>query len=507
MSASQSEITEASRRLRLLIDSDPVEAILQARRLLDGGSNQQNIAAGVLIDAGAITRDGAAVQTGIDILRCLYEKYPDIPDISYNLANGLVTLAGINKFVDVNWYLETSDLRREGRYLLASVAASKTDADLKSTAATNLANAFGKAHRWAEAYDAYLEALRFDSTNAIASTGAARLLLRCVKLGLGDPSVLGAVAQRHIERAKLNEERIKELGGTQAYEELSKLFEVDLPGGAYPDLSRADEYQQFIAHHRLALSPTIEGLDLSLKRWDSLEIHSLRESIKNDGVPPLFAMFNILKADYLAARALAYKALNENTADSGTYSDTLDYAVYGINESLLSLAQRTCMDVLDKIAAATSEYFNISENVNHIYFSNRWYGNKLKGGALQWNPGLKEAILKNNSALIALTELSLDTESGGALYENKAMRHASTHRFIVVHDIGSTPSRQSPFVEHYAAYDFHSSVIRSLQLTRAALLYFVDMVSQNEAIQPPSEGIIATMEVPYHHDIRGEDSE
>lgn len=507
MGTSQSENLETGRQLRLLIDSEPAEAILQARRLLDGNSNQQLIAAGVLIDAGAIAQDEAAIQTGIDVFRILNGKHPNIPAISYNLANGLVALADIRKYIDVNWYLDTSDLRREARYLLASVAGSDSDGQLRSTAATNLANAFWKAHRWAEAYDAYLEALRFDPTNAIASTGAARILLRCIKLRLGNQAVLGAVAQRHIQNSKLNKQRIKELGGVQAYDELAKLLEVDLSGGAYPDLSRANDYQRFIAHHRLALSPTIEGLDLSLNRWDSLEIHSLRETIENSGVPPLFAMFNIMKADYLAARSLAYRALNEKAPESGTYSDTLDYALYGINESLLCLAQRACMDVLDKIAAATSEYFKIIENATHVYFSNRWYGNKLKGGALQWNPHIKDSILKSNPALIALAELSLDTESGGALYENKAMRHASTHRFIVIHDIGSTASRQSAFIEHYAVSEFHKNVIRSLQLTRAALLYFVDMVAQNESTAPLSEGIIATMEVPYHHEIRGDGAE
>lgn len=496
-------IYELDSRMRHLMDQDPVEAIAEARKLLGGNPNVRSVAAGVLIDAGAIVQDANAVQNGITVFRELTARFGNLPDLRYNLANGLVTLADIEIFIDIDWYLKTSLLRREARSLFGGVVSSNADEGLQSTAATNLANAFWKAHRWAEAYDAYIEALRYDPTNAIASTGAARVLLRCARFGLGDPSVLMAVAQRHIERSKVNEQRLRELGGARAHKELSKLFEAELPGGAYPDLSNADEYQRFVAHNRLALSPTIEGLDSSLKRWDSLQIRSLRESVSKQGIPPLFAMFNVMKADYLAARMLIFKSLHEKTPDSGAYSDTLDYAVYGVNESLLSLALRACIDLLDKIAVATSEYLGLSGKF--IYFSTRWYGEKLKGGALQWHPELRDEILKGNTAMIALAELSLDIESGGALHENKVLRHASTHRFIVVHDIGDTPSRESPFVEHYGIGDFEKSLIRALQLTRAALLYFVDMVAQNEHEQNVDDKLAFPMLVPQHHEIRGDD--
>jgi hypothetical protein len=214
-------------------------------------------------------------------------------------------------------------------------------------------------------------------------------------------------------------------------------------------------------------------------------------------------MFNVMKADYLAARLLVFKTLHDKTEDSGTYADTLDYAMYGIDESMLSLALRSCIDLLDKIAVAASEYFGLAGKF--IYFSTRWYGEKLKGGALQWHPELRDQILKGNTAMIALAELSLDIESGGALHENKVLRHASTHRFIVVHDIGDTPSRESSFVEHYGVEDFRRSLIRALQLTRAALLYFVDLIAQNERESWKSGELAVSMRVPQHHEIRGED--
>jgi hypothetical protein len=83
------------------------------------------------------------------------------------------------------------------------------------------------------------------------------------------------------------------------------------------------------------------------------------------------------------------------------------------------------------------------------------------------------------------------------------VRHASTHRFIVVHDIGETPSRESTFIDHYSASEVESNVIKSLQLTRAALLYFVDMIAQHE--QGKGRGLIMPLVIPQHHEIRGDE--
>ena len=129
-----------------------------------------------------------------------------------------------------------------------------------------------------------------------------------------------------------------------------------------------------MAKHRLALAPTIEGLDLAMPRWDSLRVESISEPIDTEyGVPPLFAMFNVLKSEYLTARFLAYSALSSEIPESGKYSDTLDYACYGIHTSLLTLSQRSCIDLLDKIAVATSEYLGLPGSSNAITFLKRWF--------------------------------------------------------------------------------------------------------------------------------------
>ncbi len=499
-------------RLGSMIDGDPARAVEEARTLSSettlGGELLIGLKAAVLVDAGSCIGDKQAIGEGVDLLKTLLELHPTHANLHYNLGNGLIAGADQEPYTNPDWYLKTAEVRRVARSHFQHAISLNDDSKISSMALTNLGNALWKAHRWAEAYDAYSRALENDATNAVASTGAVKVLLRCVERGIGDAEVLRSVAARHLEIARQHPKRIAELAGERAYDELSEFLKRRLDGGSLPDLNQASDYERFVALHRLALSPTIEGLDISLKRWDSLRIKLITEPTGADfGVPPLFAMFNVMKSDFLAARYLAYNALSRKIADSGFYSDTLDYAVYGIVPSMLSLAQRACMDVLDKIAVAATEYFAIPGSERGVYFTNRWFANIKKVQPFAWHPALCSHIHRGNTAVIALAELSLDVREGGALYQKKAYRHSLTHRFTVLHDEGSNPSRHSDLIEHCTLYAFKTHLIGSLQLARAAVLYFVEMISIAEAGNNALGGIMAPMVVPSHHWIRGEDEE
>jgi len=357
---------------------DPRAAIEAARGLApDEVLNKDLVdalASGTLVDAGAVAHDRAAVDEGVAILERLHADSPLRGDVAYCLANGLSAQADLDATAYPEWYLETSDIRRRARrlYQLAGSEQS-TPIEIRAQSYTNLGNSLLRAYRFVEAYDCYSRALKCDSTNGVALTGAARVLLWLSRVGTGDSQVLLAVAARYLSKAKENPERIRELAGEQTYRKLSELLETNIPAGELPDLSDASEYQQFVAKHRLSLSPTIEGLDLTMSLWDSLRIHKITERVDaGSGVPQLFGMFNVLKSEYLAARYFAYSALNESIPESGKYSDTLDYACYGIKPSMLTLAQRGCLDLLDKVAVAASEYLRLPSSPSRISFTNRW---------------------------------------------------------------------------------------------------------------------------------------
>jgi hypothetical protein len=60
-------------------------------------------------------------------------------------------------------------------------------------------------------------------------------------------------------------------------------------------------------------------------------------------------------------------------------------------------------------------------------------------------------------------------------------------------------------IEHCEVSDFKSDLIESLQLGRAAMLYFVEMISINERANTASPEKRLPISVPSHHYIRGED--
>jgi len=496
-------------KLHSLMDDDPAKAIEEARLLPSEirvkGIFYTCLKAGVLIDAGSSAKNKQAIEEGIALFRKLVAESPEEAGFHYNLANGLLVLADLQPYAGSTWYLETAPIRSEARSHLEKAISSKDNAPVISKAFANLGNALIRSRRWVEAYDAYTSALECDRSNAIASTGAAKILLRCADRGIGNRRILLSVAARHLKAANVHPGRIAELAGKLAQDELTPLLQMQLPESDPPDLTGASDYEKFVARHRLALSPTIEGLDCSLKRWDSLRFDSITESVGKSGVPPLFAMLNVMKSDFLAARYLAYQALTCEFPDSGFYTDTLDYAVYGIMPSLLSLAQRACIDVLDKIAAATTEYFAIPGNVKVVYFWSRWFDNPREGPPFVWHSSLRPHIDKGNTAIVALADISFDIDKGGFLVRKKAFRHSSTHRFTVLHDEGCNPSRESAQIEHSEVHEFKDQLIESLQLARAAILYFVEMVSIAEKNQPARSGKVGTLTVPSHHYIRGED--
>ncbi|MDI6809947.1 MAG: LA2681 family HEPN domain-containing protein [Candidatus Eisenbacteria bacterium] len=376
---------------------------------------------------------------------------------------------------------------------------------MQARAFTNLGNALNRANRWVEAYDSYLKALELDRTNAVASTGAAKVLLRSIDRGIGKKEDLQAAASKHLKESRIHEARLRELTGEQAYQHLRKILDLDLDVPERQSKS-VSEYERFVAKNRLALAPTIEGLDVSPKRWDALRIHSLIEPAdKGGGIPPLFAMFNVLKGEYLLARRMAFDADNCEINDSGSYSDTLDYAVYGVRPSMLISAQRMCMDILDKIAIAVTEYLGLKDHKRSISFRNRWFSRKSgKSKERIWHADIRESLMRGNLVVVAMAEMALDLSGEGFLFEKKLFRDAGTHGYTVLHDLGADPSRPSDYVEHCSLVSFSHVMIDSLRLARAAIIYFVELVALEERLKRNGTKTVA-LDVPDYHWIRGED--
>lgn len=507
------EFKKTSERLVALLNSSPKEAIVEARAL-PPKTLWRNLRAMVLVDGGLAASDHGAVEEGAKIYADTYRESQH-PSAAYNLANAIATLSRFEKYDGVAWYLRTAAQRRDCRALLASVgdALREPEPAQASRALTNLGNALDVAHRWVEAYEAYRRALEIFPSNGVASGCAARVLLRIASLDLfGHKPHMVLIARRLAHHAQRNKKTVEAFAGSSAVETFAKLPSESgdlgvLPRGATP-------YEDFVATNRLALSPIVEGLGHDREHWDDAHLDGVHEPVSaGASVPPLFAMFNVLKADYLVARQLLFEglSLDEFASDTGLYFDTLDYASYGRKASLLTLAQRAALDLLDKIAVALNDYLALGLDAERVHFHSLWRTPKSK--ALTWNAILEKELAAPNHALLALWEIAVDLSGEpldgsvhkGFLHRERSARNASTHRFVVLHDFGDLGldrPRPTPAIEHHQMGEFERSALRTVQLVRAALLYFVQVVTYRERRTADASIKAAPMHLIPHHEIR-----
>lgn len=494
-------IRDHAKRLDRIFDEDPRAAIEAAHALLAGEeldvANRAALAGGILIDAGSHVKDIAAVQQGTALFRDLHARVATA-STAYNLANGIhasATLTG-----EPYWSPAQCRMRQEARSLYSEAAA---DEGHRSRALTNLANLLRVSHRRLEAYDAYASALQADPQNPIASSGIARLLSEIADFGLG-PETLHGLAARYLAQTNANEAAIVHYGGTHAVQNIRELVKQ---ARAKPSRRRKRPrgYAGFVWEHRLALSYAMETLNPARRFWDDLGLISITEPIDKGGasVLPVFAMWNSLKADYAAARWLAFRA-TEEMDETANYQDTLDYANYGVNQSVAVLAQRAAIDVLDKIAGFASEYLGLQGDAHRVYFASRWQTpSKQKNGAWEWQSAVAAEISAGNPGVLALGDLASDLTGDGYLSSHRLLRHMGTHRFVVLHNMLPHTPRPSPFIEHHRQFEFERTTVKTLQMCRAALTYAREMVLWRERRSSTEGKLRAPMYVPPHHEIRG----
>ena len=514
MSSMLDGLYERSAHLKTLLDNDPVEAVKQARQIdLDTPDrfNLMGLRAAILVDGGALAQQQDAIEEGLTLFRELHSLFPTA-HITYNLANGLVAATGMPPR-DPSWLDHqeiTREHRAEARRCFWKVAQDlDADLSLRTQAWTNLANQFSNSYRLGEAHDAWLAALKIDPKNGVAASSAARNLLwldeqgGCSDLTRIEAVMLAKIAHRH-------RDRVIQYAGAQAAEQIAA-FAAEF--GDPPTRSpHKDPFIGWLERERLTLAPVVELINPTLGKLDWLMLPGIWE--REPGVggmpPPVFAMFNVLKSDFILARDLAWRAIDENVwPATGRYGDTLDYATYGPDASALVLAHRTALDLLDKIAVTANHYFELGQAPDKVCFGRLWRGNSDKAtGMRQIVKRVEKAIRGGVWALYGLVELADDYAGiAGILRSQKNLRNAGTHRFVVLHDMGvPARSRQAPEVEHHRREQFTQEAYRALRVARSAIQMLALSISQHErGLAKRTAGFVGSMVVPDHDWIRGRD--
>jgi hypothetical protein len=446
-----------------LESTDPQEAINQARSLILDGPHGQNfkvIRAAVLVNVGVAINQQDAVQEGLALYREIYESH-QTPAIRFSLATAIISSVDIT-FPTCDWIHDresTRILRAEARSLFWEVAQSRdADDDIRTQSWTNLANQLSVSCRLSEAHDARLTALKLDPENGVAAASAIRYLMSCYQkelsseMALAEASVLAKIARE-------NPNRIVEYAGARAAASIAAFVEQfpDPPARA----KHRDPFVSWVEQGRLTLSPTVELIDPDVEKLDWLTLPPIREKAPMQAatLPPIFAMFNQIKSDFILARDLAWRSIDDRAwPRTGRFADTLDGALYGPAASALSLAHRTALDLLDKIAVTANYHFELGHNPSSISFGKIWRtgSGKLENRVL--NPKVEDLIREGVKTLYGLVELADDYDAySGRLRPLKDVRNASTHRFVLLHEHGSsTGARSADEIQRYSYDEFRS---------------------------------------------------
>jgi hypothetical protein len=333
------------------------------------------------------------------------------------------------------------------------------------------------------------------------------MLRYALNQGLGEPELVKSEIEHLAAHVNQNIETIYSYSGEYGVNGITGEITDIRPSKKTEQVAQVDSYEGFVVKNNLTLSPTIHSHVHGSQYWDNINITSVTSTTgSGGGVPEIFAMVNVLKSDYILARQLLFDACHERFKETGNYNDTLDYACYGVNQSALALAQRSALDILDKIAVASLSYLGVG-GAKDASMKTAWFKKAKKGQKpRELCPVIEEEVENGNTALLSMTEISRDlSNKEGFLSIKQNSRNSSTHRFTVLHDMGLPhESGESGCVERYRFQEFARESLQTLKLARAGVVYFVQMVLIRERrLSGERDGISLPLFVPSHEYIRG----
>lgn len=508
--------------LHVLVDEDPAVALARISEL--GDSPEEAFAsAAILIDGGGYLGDFAAVNQGVEILEKLRRNAEPNPGLAYNLANGLQTRARLIYGPSSPYCGQSFEDHFQARIRFGEAARSQDSPfDLASQALTNMGTLLQDTSRWIEALDHFREAQNVYPKNAVAMLKELTLLQRLGQLFQVDSHSYQAYGHlpTMVERIRSLAENIERnldtlisFSSTVALPFAQQQIAMAKALPSNPQNQIEEGYFRFVAKHQLSLFLHCSAACGESGLFDLITIPTITRTMENeDGVPEIYAMLNVMKADFAFARQVYFDVLEDDADtpyfETTTHGDTLDYALYGVRYSALTSAQRIAFDILDKVAVAIACYLKMPK-AHKVSFATLWERSK-GGGSFRLNDEIAQCLATGNFGLVALHnifhDMSSDDSRGiGIMEAHKSYRNASTHRFTVLHDFGKQ-ERKSPSlaVYHQDIMEFERMTLDSLKLARSAIFYFVDMIMFAEASRSKlDEGIIVPMSVPDHAYIRG----
>jgi hypothetical protein len=479
-----------------LLDEVPA-AVAELRKVVPGHEIKDERYFDLLCRAGGLLSDAASESSRMDLLQYCAEIFKEVSSApvsgfirgwaGYCLGTTLAEQVQVVELgrrghppIDPMGYRVRWEERvalREARLLLASAGHSdEINEELRSKALCNLGNELDSSGRWLEAYEAYKDALTEYPDNGNAAGNLAELLAARIRLGRRQTGHYAALHQKYATMAKSLRAQTVAVANEATAQRWDSLPTLENVGHEAHVGDANDPYQSWIVRHRLALSFAMEGLGSDGPTWDDADVESV--IVASDSTTPdaIFAALNVLKAEYLVARRLAFEGgtelLEGFDGETGTYATTDGDSYFGQPTAKLVLAQRATLDVLDKIAVVANLHFEIGDTPSQVKFRDFWTERKSP----DLRAGLPRFRIWPDYAL-TLGELAFDIDDDGLYARAQQLRNAGTHRLVYARSLQpSGPSREA--VVTISRDELLAANLQALHVTRAAYLYLFDFIAE-----------------------------
>ncbi|ACE83393.1 LA2681 family HEPN domain-containing protein [Cellvibrio japonicus] len=503
-----SQINKEISKLSRLIDEGEFEkCFIKAKKTLKKAENLENkniqahfllnISA-ILVDLGAMQPNQEAAKFGLKIMEENKDTFMRISgdgDYYYNLSNAKVNLITDknpfnNTFKTIEHLIEIKSL------LWRSLKSHKKQSDfIPPQVLVNLANILKRQFRITESlyfYD-HINSLDLDIPQSWINRSETLMMLN---------QISGSYTFQMMHEVKAG------------YEKIISSKRVPPPW--------IDLYRQYIDYHEQKITQAHEdaGIDITSrdseehetrKEFDSLShfrrfvlteklslsehglycgcVGSARDNlviptpsgVYGDFIPAMEMVLNRLKSEFSLARRFYYEYLHDKVdAEShheSCYSELFNDELLGIDIEKLRTAFRLCFGILDKIAAAICDLYDVHPPNGNVYFQSFWQ--------LDREDRREKFEEIKTPGLLALYSLATDLNErkDGELAFFKQWRNDLEHKFLVIHQ-SATPA------DLYGSYnlkdkiimisedDFVSHLEHLLQITRSAIFSFVFCVRE-----------------------------
>lgn len=491
-----------ARYLQIELESGPRAALAYALSLSEDSLDTvevRGVRAAALTDCGLALGDNELVSRGAVAWERMAAEAPS-PWVTYCLANAHLAIweLAVRKSGPVEaWRTSLRPLRLARTTFITVVENEAAPAQLRAEAATNLGNSYDSSGRGLEAIQMYDRALQFEPSFGMALGNRALALLAYAKHESVHRSRLQQDAYWDLRGALQSRDEVLAIGGERAlasFEEALNQWTSPPPPRPDTSISFRDPYQEWCRQNDLFLHVSPQCLREVDQVWDPLFIRSVRVSVATllhsaGQMPEFLSAFNILKNDYAAARYLAWVATKSEgqraklraVGRRTKYVDTLDYAHYDLAAGFARIAFKAGNDLLDKVGTGLGLLFDFGPKV---YFRSWW-----KANASQKDDRLHANLLAAldgsqgyNPGLWALCDLTADLEDGGRYASLQALRNATTHRLVVLHEVltQATPGLSERLV-HIDDAQFDSYLVEQLGLARKTMIYLVQALDHRES--------------------------